>query len=186
MMQAREIAARLGLKRYPRSCAGAARVANTAPRRSRCWRLVRAGRLYCANGCPDELIKTVARAIGERAPPRDRGRPQPARRDRQRDRAIALWSGSIAASGTLADRYSHCGIAAPCRIAIAPIPRRYAASRGWPTAGPDRAGPQCFGRANRDPQDLPRARRPQSRHRAEQSLTRPGLGRRHPTGSARG
>jgi putative DNA primase/helicase len=106
MMSATDIAARLGLRRYPRSWRGRCpccdyRVSTFSLRARRDG----SARLFCANGCTtDELINAVARAIGQPAPPQ-RSEPDPSTREHNRERALALWRGSQAAVGTLADLY---------------------------------------------------------------------------------
>jgi phage/plasmid primase-like uncharacterized protein len=107
MMRATDIAARLGLKRYPRSWRGRCPACSYSATFS-----VRAGRdgralLYCAN-CQDRdaLADAAARATGqERRPePRD-DHDAHAVRQRKQDAALKLWRGSEPATGTAADRY---------------------------------------------------------------------------------
>jgi putative DNA primase/helicase len=106
MMCATDIAARLNLRRYPRSWRGRCpccdyRVSTFALRTGKDG----SARLFCANGCTtDELVAAVARATGQPAPPQ-RSEPDPSTRERNRERALALWRGSEPATGTVADLY---------------------------------------------------------------------------------
>jgi putative DNA primase/helicase len=107
MMRATDIAARLGLKRYPRSWRGRCPACDYLGTFS-----VRAGRdgralLYCAN-CQDReaLADSVARATGQerQSEPRD-DLGAHAVRQRKQDAALRVWLGSEPVSGTAADRY---------------------------------------------------------------------------------
>ncbi len=106
-MNATDIAARLGLKRYPRSWRGRCPACDYSGTFS-----VRAGRdgralLFCAS-CQDRdaLADAVARAVGEERQPEPCGdRDAHAIRQRKQDAALRLWRGSESAIGTPADRY---------------------------------------------------------------------------------
>jgi putative DNA primase/helicase len=106
MMRATEVAARLGLSRYPQSWRGRCPCCDYKGTFS-----VRAARdghalLYCANGCKhDDLAKAVGSAIGQPTPGRQPDADAAVASERNRDRAVALWRGSESAVGTLADRY---------------------------------------------------------------------------------
>jgi putative DNA primase/helicase len=107
MMRATDIAARLGLKRYPRSWRGRCPACSYSATFS-----VRAGRdgralLYCAN-CQDRdaLADAAARATGqERQQEPCDDRNEKAVRQRKQDAALRLWRGSESATGTPADAY---------------------------------------------------------------------------------
>jgi putative DNA primase/helicase len=104
---AEDIAAHLGLKRYPRSWRGRCPARGYASTFS-----VRAGRegralLFCAS-CRDRdaLAQAVALASGQDRPSDPRAdRDEVARRQRSQDRALALWSGSDSLLGTSAAKY---------------------------------------------------------------------------------
>lgn len=106
MMSATDIAARLDLRRYPRSWRGRCpcceyRVNTFSVRSGRNG----IARLFCANGCTtDDLTETVARKMGQptSAPRSDTA---PSVRQWNRERALALWRGSEPATGTLVDLY---------------------------------------------------------------------------------
>jgi hypothetical protein len=105
---ARDIAGRLGLKQYSRSWRGQCPCCNY-PGRTFSVLAARDGsaRLYCANGCDrNDLAFAVALAMGHPAW-RTATEPvvHPDSRERNRNRALALWCGSDPAIGTLADRY---------------------------------------------------------------------------------
>lgn len=107
MMRATQVASRLDLQRYPRSWRGRCPCCDYGGGTF----TVRSGRdgrarLYCANGCGrEELVETVARALGQPKPERQPDADGAAKRERNRERALALWRGSEPAVGTLADRY---------------------------------------------------------------------------------
>jgi hypothetical protein len=104
---ARELARRLGLKKYTRSWRGPCPCCDypgitfsvlSAPDGS--------ARLYCANGCNrDNLIYAVAHVMGhpERSAIEPSGNLE--HRARNKDRALAQWRGSASAIDTPADRY---------------------------------------------------------------------------------
>jgi hypothetical protein len=107
MMRATDIVTRLNLKRHPRSwrgrCPNCGYAGNTL--------VVKASKvgwaqLYCANGCTrDELAEAVAHATGhQHLGQRDDSRVVE-RRQRNSERALALWLGSESAIDTLADKY---------------------------------------------------------------------------------
>ena len=107
MIHATDVAARLGLKRYPRSWRGRCPCCDYAVRPSR---YARRGdgraKLYCANGCDRaELATAVARATGQPVAVPRVDADATASREHKRERALALWRGSEPAEGTLADRY---------------------------------------------------------------------------------
>ncbi len=107
MMRATDVAFRLGLRRYPRSWRGRCPCCDYSGDTFS----VRSGRdgralLYCANGCEwNELAAAVARATGQPQVVQQDDADVAAKRERNRDRALALWRGSEPAAGTLADRY---------------------------------------------------------------------------------
>ena len=108
LMDALSIAFRLGLKRYQRSWRGrcpccdyaAGTFAVREGKAGRAW-------LYCANGCGrSELEEAVAAATGHRATAMTQGDHDVAAvRERNQERALALWQGSGSISGTPADTY---------------------------------------------------------------------------------
>lgn len=105
-LTAPDIAARLNLKRYPRSWRGRCPSCDYPTTFS-----VRAGRdgrplLYCAS-CQDRdaLAEAVANATGQERQPRPSDKDEAALRQRKQDRALALWRGSESARGTPAERY---------------------------------------------------------------------------------
>lgn len=103
-----EVASRLGLKRYPRSWRGRCPCCQYAtPTFSVLEGREGRARLYCANGCDQyELARAVARSTGHAPAPRPANGPtDAATRQRNRERALALWNGAVPASGTLADHY---------------------------------------------------------------------------------
>src|SRR4051812_13581073 len=91
-----DIATHLGLKRYPRSWRGRCPACDYNGTFS-----IRSGRngrpsLFCAS-CQDReaLAQAVALVTGqERGTPRNSDPDEAARRQRNKDRALALWSGS--------------------------------------------------------------------------------------------
>lgn len=106
MMYARELAGRLGLKRYPHSYRGRCPCCDYPGGgfsvRDNKGRL----QLYCANGCTRaEINNALASRYG------DGWRPAPSQgnetdnRARKQRRALALWQGSTSAAGTPADHY---------------------------------------------------------------------------------
>src|ERR1700679_4112006 len=107
MIAARDLAARPGLRRYPRSWRGRCPACDYATTFS-----VRAGRdgralLFCAS-CQDRdgRAEAVARATGqEREASLRPDQDKAAERQRKQDRALILWRGSEPALGTPADRY---------------------------------------------------------------------------------
>jgi putative DNA primase/helicase len=107
MIIARDLADRMGLKKYPRSWRGRCPCCDY-PGGSFSVFAARDGtaRLYCANGCSrDDLVNVIAGGVGQRAP-WNKAEPHDAdARERNRERALALWRGSEPAIGTLTDRY---------------------------------------------------------------------------------
>jgi len=107
MMHAAEVAERLNLKRYRQSWRGRCPCCDYAA--NTFW--IRAGTegralLFCANGCTrEELTEAVARATGLQQAVQRGEEDDAARRGRNRERGLALWSGSESAVGTLADHY---------------------------------------------------------------------------------
>ena len=107
MIRATDVAARLALRRYPRSWRGRCPCCDYGGN-TFSMRADRQGRalLYCANGCGQkELIDAAARATGQPpiVPRIETGGVDT--HDHKRELALRLWRGSDAASGTLADRY---------------------------------------------------------------------------------
>ena len=106
---AQDIAARLGLRKYPRSWRGQCPACDY----SGATFAVRAGRtapsLFCANGCDRAtLAEVIAQRIGGVActpPPERKPADDAEARQRKQDRALALWRGSEPVSGTLAEKY---------------------------------------------------------------------------------
>jgi phage/plasmid primase-like uncharacterized protein len=105
---ARDIAGRLGLKKYSRSWRGHCPRCNYLGHTFSVF-AARDGsaRFHCANGCDrEDLIYAVALAMGH---PEWRSATEPSAnpdsREHNGDRALALWRGSDPAVGTLADRY---------------------------------------------------------------------------------
>ena len=106
MIRASDVAARLGLKRYPRSWRGRCPCCDYAGS-TLSVRTARDGRaqLYCANGCDRvDLTAAVAKAIGQPSSASQVEVDAAASRERRRERALSLWCGSEPATGTLADR----------------------------------------------------------------------------------
>ena len=107
MMRAADVASRLGLRRYPRSWRGRCPCCDYGGSAF----IVRGDRdgralLHCANGCKhDELVRAVSRAIGHPEPAQAKNQSNAGARERKRDRALSLWTGSEPVVGTLADRY---------------------------------------------------------------------------------
>ena len=104
---ARDTAARLGLKRSGHSWRGPCPACNYPD--SFAVREGRNGRplLYCAS-CQDRnaIADAIARSTGQELPREPRtDAAHVATKERNFDRAIALWNGSERASGTVADRY---------------------------------------------------------------------------------
>jgi phage/plasmid primase-like uncharacterized protein len=107
MMRATDVVLRLALRRYPRSWRGTCPSCHYG-NSSFTVREGRNGRalLFCANGCStDKLIEAVAWATGQPKPASATASGDGEKRKRKQDRALALWRGSEAAIGTLADRY---------------------------------------------------------------------------------
>jgi hypothetical protein len=107
MMRAAEVAERLNLKRYQQSWRGRCPCCDYAAN-TFCIRAGTKGRalLFCANGCTrQELTEAVARATGHQLGVQPDDEHDAARRERNRERALALWRGSESAIGTLADHY---------------------------------------------------------------------------------
>jgi putative DNA primase/helicase len=107
VIRASDVAARLGLKRYPRSWRGRCPCCDYAGS-TLSVRTARDGRaeLYCANGCDrGDLTAAVAKAIGQPSSAPQVEVDAAASRERRRERALSLWCGSEPATGTLADRY---------------------------------------------------------------------------------
>jgi putative DNA primase/helicase len=107
MMSARDLADRLGLKKYPRSWRGRCpccdyRVDTLSVIVARDG----TARFFCANGCSrDDLANAVVRATGPHLLQTESGAGDAVSRERNRERALALWRGSEPAVGTLADQY---------------------------------------------------------------------------------
>jgi hypothetical protein len=107
MMIARDIAARLGLRKYPRSWRGQCPCCEY-PGGTFSVLAARDGtaRLFCASGCNhDDLTNAVARATGQHVLSMESNVADADARDRNRERALALWRGSEPATSTLADGY---------------------------------------------------------------------------------
>ena len=133
MISAPDLAARLRLKKFPRSWRGDCPACGYARAFS-----LRAGHhrplLYCANGCDrDTLGDAAARAAGGtwEPPTRDLA-AEASSRERKRAAARRLWSDAVPAAGTLADRY----LAGRCLPDLATSPRlRFFADTPHPEAG---------------------------------------------------
>jgi phage/plasmid primase-like uncharacterized protein len=107
VIHATDIAACLGLKRYPRSWRGRCPCCDYGGS-TFSMRAARDGRakLYCANGCGRaELAAAVARATGQPGAAPEVEADAAESRERKRERALALWRGSEQAQGTLANLY---------------------------------------------------------------------------------
>ncbi|MDT8277703.1 toprim domain-containing protein [Roseomonas mucosa] len=133
MISAPDLAARLRLKKFPRSWRGDCPACGYARAFS-----LRAGHhrplLYCANGCDrDTLGDAAARAAGGtwEPPTRDLA-AEASSRERKQAAARRLWSDAVPAAGTLADRY----LAGRCLPDLATSPRlRFFADTPHPEAG---------------------------------------------------
>jgi putative DNA primase/helicase len=104
---ARDLAGRLNLKKYPRSWRGCCPSCNY-PGATFSVREGKNGHplLWCANGCQrDHLADAVNRVMGLTWTPPERSDQQGKASAHKQASALRLWSGSVMASGTLADRY---------------------------------------------------------------------------------
>ncbi len=107
-MTAADIAARLGLDKRPRSWAGSCPACDY-PRAFSLKDSNGRALAYCANGCSQEALAEALRRVtggSWKAPDRSNDKlSEAAERQSKITSALAIWTGSTTAVGTLADRY---------------------------------------------------------------------------------